>query len=151
MEHQLKNISSGQLLRSWYIFYFQLPYIAEFIAPRLFPAALCHNSPKTFSRQEIDLLLDSYKISTFTPLLNYYRAILRYKDESSTSDNRIHVPTLILWGEKDVAIIPTLAHETAKYIDDVTVKTFKEYSHWINHEAPELVNKEIIQFFEKSS
>lgn len=88
--------------------------------------------------------------------LNYYRATnvdaLENPEEALKKPPlgdllpKITVPTLVIWGEKDTALLTGCADGLEKYIDDCTVKRVPDASHWIVREKPALVNKLIRDF-----
>jgi pimeloyl-ACP methyl ester carboxylesterase len=59
---------------------------------------------------------------------------------------RITCPTLILWGEQDQAFVKENLDGIALYVPDVCVKRFPNASHWLQHELPDEVNKQIDDF-----
>jgi pimeloyl-ACP methyl ester carboxylesterase len=81
--------------------------------------------------------------------LNYYRASplrppradsdalhsLSMPDEAVT----VRVPTHVLWGERDAALLPSLLDGLERWVPKLTVERVPEASHWIAHEAPERV------------
>jgi pimeloyl-ACP methyl ester carboxylesterase len=81
--------------------------------------------------------------------LNYYRASpvhpptadapgvasLALRDE----DFMVGVPTLVLWGERDHALLPCLLDGLDRYVPDLQVVREPEASHWIVHERPDFV------------
>jgi pimeloyl-ACP methyl ester carboxylesterase len=81
--------------------------------------------------------------------LNYYRASPlrppRPDDaaaagvELPASMFTISVPTLVLWGLKDIALPAALAQGLDAYIADLTLERIEHASHWIVHEQPQRV------------
>jgi pimeloyl-ACP methyl ester carboxylesterase len=59
---------------------------------------------------------------------------------------RITVPTLLLWGMQDVALLPNLNVGLDAYISKLTYVPIEDASHWVVHEQPELVQREIAAF-----
>jgi pimeloyl-ACP methyl ester carboxylesterase len=59
---------------------------------------------------------------------------------------RITVPTLLLWGMQDVALLPNLNVGLDAYIPKLTYVPIEDASHWVVHEQPELVQREIAAF-----
>ena len=59
---------------------------------------------------------------------------------------RITVPTLLLWGLQDVALLPNLNVGLDAYISKLTYVPIEDASHWVVHEQPELVQREIAAF-----
>ncbi len=63
---------------------------------------------------------------------------------------RISMPHLLLWGQQDVALLFEAREDLPKFCNDLTVKETPDASHWILHEKPEWVAKEIHQFLAAS-
>jgi epoxide hydrolase 4 len=80
--------------------------------------------------------------------LNYYRANESYYQVPGleTHSHRVDIPTLVIWGEKDQALMKSNLDGLEDYIPDLTIKRIPEGSHWVIHEYPELVNKYIKEF-----
>jgi len=91
--------------------------------------------------------------------LNYYRASPLYPPASEADRARIQriadlpreifsvsVPTLVIWGEADMALLPALLDGLDEYVEDLTVKRIPDGSHWVVHEQPEKVNGLIRDF-----
>ena len=55
----------------------------------------------------------------------------------------VHVPTLVLWGEGDVALLPSLLDGLDTYVPNLRLVRVVGGSHWIVHEFPQLVAAEI--------
>ena len=52
----------------------------------------------------------------------------------------IETPTLMIWGEEDPALGIELTHATSEFVKDLTLRTLPGVSHWVQQEAPEVVN-----------
>jgi pimeloyl-ACP methyl ester carboxylesterase len=50
------------------------------------------------------------------------------------------VPTLVIWGERDEALMPTLLDGLADYVPDLTIERIPDGTHWVVHEHPARVN-----------
>jgi pimeloyl-ACP methyl ester carboxylesterase len=59
---------------------------------------------------------------------------------------RISVPTLLLWGIQDVALLPSLNEGLEAYISKLTYVPIADASHWVVHEQPERIQREIMAF-----
>lgn len=91
--------------------------------------------------------------------LNYYRAskigppspvdpqlgAVTFADASSFV---VKVPTLVVWGEMDRALLTGCLDGLEQFVPDLTLKRVPDGSHWVVHEKPELVNNYIRQFIE---
>jgi pimeloyl-ACP methyl ester carboxylesterase len=94
-----------------------------------------------------------------TGSLNYYRASPLYPPTSKDDEALIggilnlpreilavKVPTLVIWGEEDQALLTGNLSGLEEYIEDLTVKRIPDGTHWVIHEQPELVNTFIRDF-----
>ncbi len=137
-----------QLAKSWYIFFFQLPWIPEWILAR----HDCEAIGRAFRGMAVDksrfpdAVLRVYQDAAAQPgaltaMLNYYRALIRaFPRNRRRGTQRIAVPTLMLWGEVDTALGKELTYGTDKYVTDLTLHYLPNVSHWVQQEAPETVN-----------
>jgi pimeloyl-ACP methyl ester carboxylesterase len=141
----------AQRKKSSYIFFFQLPWLPE----RSFRkhhfargvASLQSSRPGTFSDADLDLYREAWsQPGEVTAMINYYRASLRAKPEPPASP-RVRVPTLLLWGKQDRFLGSEMAPASIDLCDDGRLVFVDEASHWIQHEEPERVTREILGFF----
>jgi pimeloyl-ACP methyl ester carboxylesterase len=58
----------------------------------------------------------------------------------------VDIPTLVLWGMQDTALLPELVEGLDAYIPRLTVRRVPDASHWIVHEKPQLVAQELAAF-----
>ncbi|PYM91169.1 MAG: alpha/beta hydrolase [Candidatus Rokuibacteriota bacterium] len=58
----------------------------------------------------------------------------------------VRVPTLVIWGEQDRALLTGNLDGLEKFVPDLTVRRVPDGSHWVIHESPELVNRYIRDF-----
>ena len=89
----------------------------------------------------------------------YYRASPLYPPVSEADRTRIQgiaelpreifsvsVPTLVIWGEADTALLPALLDGLDQYVEDLTIKRIPDGSHWVVHEQPAKVIRYIREF-----
>jgi pimeloyl-ACP methyl ester carboxylesterase len=60
----------------------------------------------------------------------------------------VKVPTLVIWGEKDTALISRNLDGLEKFVPELTVKRVPDGSHWVIHEKPGEVNRYIREFIQ---
>ena len=77
-------------------------------------------------------------------MLNYYRALRKRRLPSEP--RRIRTPTLILWGEKDVALETGVAEAALDVCDDGRLEMLEDATHWVHLEDVDRVNAELIGF-----
>jgi epoxide hydrolase 4 len=52
----------------------------------------------------------------------------------------------MVWGEDDVALTKETTFGTDEYVSDLTIRYLPRVSHWVQQEAPEIVNPMIKAF-----
>ncbi len=55
----------------------------------------------------------------------------------------VHVPTLVIWGEGDAALLPGLLDGLDAYVPRLRVVRVPDATHWVVHEQPQRVAREI--------
>jgi pimeloyl-ACP methyl ester carboxylesterase len=135
--------SPGQLARSWYALFFQLPGLPEAATTALGARAV----RRAFAGAVPADLVDHYAAAARAPgamtaMINYYRAnpgrIGRYAKAPP-----IVAPTLVLWGERDPYLAASLAETSAARCADAEVVRLPHAGHWAQMEAADTVNGRI--------
>jgi pimeloyl-ACP methyl ester carboxylesterase len=145
-----------QMEKSWYIFFFQLPGVAEAICGKdncqWFIDVLAEDSrPGAFTPEELEKYREAFcQPHALTSMVNLYRAYLQ-APSPPPADYRIKMPLLLLWGMNDTAFIPELPDECMAYCDNGRLVKFPESSHWLQHEEAEAINPLMDNFFKESS
>ncbi|WP_051935439.1 alpha/beta fold hydrolase [Deinococcus sp. YIM 77859] len=135
----------AQWFRSWYIFFFQLPWLPERFLRRFGRWALRGTNPAAYTEEDRRLYEEAWaQPGAATGMINYYRALFRFRREGQ--DPLVRVPTLVLWGERDVALLPELASGLERWVPDVRVIRFPRASHWIMRDEPVRVNNLLMEF-----
>ncbi|MEO8081937.1 MAG: alpha/beta fold hydrolase [Caldimonas sp.] len=82
-----------------------------------------------------------YRASPLRPPAGPDAAVLKisFAPESVT----VHVPTLVIWAEEDVALPPTLIDGLQAFVPHLRIVLVPQATHWIVHERPDLVGDEI--------
>ncbi|MBD2354572.1 alpha/beta hydrolase [Tolypothrix sp. FACHB-123] len=143
-----------QLIRSSYIFFFQLPWLPELLIKRSDYAAI----ERAFKGMAVDksifteVDIAAYKNAAAKPgaltaTLNYYRNALRQRI-FKRNWGILTVPTLMIWGENDTALGKELTYGTEAYVQDLQIKYIPNCSHWVQQEQPKLVNQYMQDFLE---
>ncbi|MBM3570249.1 MAG: alpha/beta hydrolase [Alphaproteobacteria bacterium] len=101
-----------------------------------------------FSDQDREAYLEAWRRpGALTGGLNYYRGYRMRKDVLANS--RVKVPTLVLWGMRDTALLPRLIEGLEDYVPDLRLVRLDEVTHWVTHQASDRVNREIRAFIGK--
>lgn len=85
--------------------------------------------------------------------LQYYKAfaqqaLKRMFGNAVKQAMKVVVPTLVIWGEKDTALLTSNLDGLEKFVANLTIKRIPDGTHWVIHEQPELVNRYIREFIE---
>ncbi|MGK7872432.1 MAG: alpha/beta fold hydrolase [Xenococcaceae cyanobacterium] len=145
-----------QLLRSWYIFFFQLPLLPEWL--------LQWNDYQAIASGFIEMAIDktafreadlevyknaAAKRGALTAMLNYYRNVFQELFNNNQQKwGILEIPTLMIWGENDLALGKELTNGTEAYVKDLQIKYIPNCSHWVQQEQPQLVNQYMGEFLE---
>lgn len=110
-----------------------------------------------FTEEDKKAYIDAWsQPGALTGGLNYYRAARigppAEGEKESTSFGtsfpslNVKVPTLVIWGEKDMALLTGNLEGLDKYVPNLTIKRIADGTHWVIHEKPEVVNGYIREF-----
>ncbi len=141
-----------QMLRSWYILFFQLPKLPELafraqnyraIEQALRGMAL---RPDTFSDEDVR----AYKSAAAQPgaltaAINWYRAAAREFRQTRPLPP-ITVPTLLIWATEDRALGVELTRGMSRWVKNLAIRYIPRTSHWVQQERPEIVNRYLLEF-----
>src|SRR5262249_23170033 len=146
--------SPKQLLHSWYMFFFQIPWLPEHLAgwlgrrfletahPDARPGAL---PPEDYARAQE--ALPPWRGGLKGPV-DYYRAALRQSPRRAQALYRpIPAPVLVIWGVQDRFLTVQMADPDPRWVPDVRVVKLPDASHWVQHDEPERVSTLLIEHF----
>ncbi|MFL0580759.1 alpha/beta fold hydrolase [Dietzia sp. 179-F 9C3 NHS] len=137
-------VTSDQLLRSWYIGFFQLPRIPERLltsgGPRAERAlARMGMTPEMIDRFRREMVADG----AIPGGLGWYRALPCGSPRAATA--RVRVPTTFVWSDRDPALGRGGALLTGRHVEaDYRFVELPGVSHWILEERPGELADEII-------
>jgi len=154
------NMTFAQLRRSWYMFFFQLPRIPEWWASahdferveKMYRQTSVR--PNAFSDDDIEAYKQALQQpGALTSSINYYRAnVFRSLlgggvETPKDGRGRIRVPTLFIYGEQDVAVIPSTVRDLGRFIDaPYRELRIPDSGHWVQNEAVDEVNTALLAF-----
>jgi epoxide hydrolase 4 len=148
-----------QMLRSWYMLFFQLPGLPE----RMFRArnfAALDRALKEGTVQKGAITDDDMRYFreafrnpyAITAAINYYRANLRTgfmarPDADGWIDRKIAAPTMVIWGEQDFALGKELTYGMkGLFSGPFDLRYIADSGHWVQQECPDLVNQYLGEF-----
>jgi len=141
-----------QMLKSWYIGFFQIPGLADWLMrlgnfAGVIKLLRASGKPSTFSEADLDEYRKAYAASGgLTGMINWYRALLRFRP-SMPRNVRLKMPVLILWGKQDVALSYAMAEESLRFCPDGRLVTFENATHWVQHDEAQAVTENLLRFW----
>jgi pimeloyl-ACP methyl ester carboxylesterase len=147
-------LSPGQLLRSSYMFFFQIPRLPEEVIRAgdfaLLRSALLRDPVRAgaITADDIERYVGAMaRPGALTAILNYYRAFLRNPRETRALLKRIEAPVLVIWGERDRFLSRKLAEPPRLWVPNLLrVERLPDASHWVAEDRPLEVNTLLLDF-----
>ncbi len=142
-----------QLLRSWYMLLFQLPWLPERLLTLGNGLAL-----ERFLRDELldpasadaDYLALCRKAfcqpGAARAAINYYRAACRRFFSRAAPCPTLEQPTLLLWGETDPHLGLPLTRGLERWVPAIQVRRWQTGGHWLHIDHPEELGRELVEF-----
>jgi pimeloyl-ACP methyl ester carboxylesterase len=148
-----------QLRKGWYLAAFQIPFLPDaclrfnraWLVGRLMAAVA---GPRAvFSAERLEFYrTEAARPGAVTAMLNWYRGLFRggVPPEMKSTFPLIEAPTLVIWGEGDAVLDPSCLEGLDRYVANLTVSRLPGVSHWVQEEAPEVVNEIVAGFLRKT-
>lgn len=150
----VQNLDLRQWFRSWYVLAFLVPSVAESILKFsnywALATILTANARKgTFDKADID----NYRLVWGQPgglsaMLGWYRALPKLvfdQAERKRFEVKVTVPTLVCWGNRDVALCPHLADKSMEWVTNGRLVRFETGGHWLVEECAPEVTQHILE------
>jgi pimeloyl-ACP methyl ester carboxylesterase len=133
-----------QMLKSWYIFFFQIPWLPE-VAIGLGDCAMLRRvlrndpvDPDAFTDRDIQRYVDAFRSRrTRRAAINYYRAAARYGIDKPR--RVIDQPVLVIRGEQDPYLGPDVAKPPVEWVPNCRFEPIPDASHWVQMDRPDRV------------
>lgn len=138
---------SSQVLKSWYIGFFQLPRVPERVLSRGMGAMLRRTGlDREHAQRYAERFADP---SSLTGPLNWYRAgastmFIGGSSGASREDGTVRVPTTFMWGSRDAFLGRAAAERTRAWVAADYRFVELPAGHWLPENAAEAVATEII-------
>jgi pimeloyl-ACP methyl ester carboxylesterase len=145
----------SQRLRSWYIFFFQLPWLPETVLT-LSPLATARfafqrTAVRRYAFPDADLEILAASLAqpgAMRCMIDYYRAAFRFPPAQRAGP--VRAPTLVLWAEDDFALGKELTFGLERGVPDLTLQYIPNCGHWVQNEAPLEVNERMMAFLQEA-
>ncbi|MDK2778502.1 MAG: alpha/beta hydrolase [Pseudomonadota bacterium] len=143
-----------QMLKSWYIFYFQLPWLPEW-SMKLFNFAVLRTTlrrtsvPGAYDDEDFNHLQQCWQQpGSLTAMVNYYRALLRHL-QLPDGDGCLSIPVQILWGENDIALTADMARASMNFLHNGSLTFYPDATHWLAHDKPGEITERLLSHFRR--
>lgn len=144
--------SLKQMFRSWYVYFFQLPWLPD----KLLAANNCQILRNALADTSIDGAISEDELQTYvdawqqpgavTAMLNWYRASLTTPPKRP-QENTFDAPLLLLWGDQDHVLGTEMVDASAEIATNATVVHFPDATHWVNHEKVAEITPLLLEHF----
>lgn len=136
-----------QLLKSWYIYLINIPYLSEFVATHFSKKVLKLAYDMGGLPSNLREVPEDPSRNLIAPM-NQYRAFAREIPKTLRHKPlKIKCPTLVIWGKNDAFLVPPTLDELEPYTNEVTVRIL-DANHWVHRERNDEVNSLVETFLE---
>ena len=147
-----------QLHRSWYMGVFQIPRLPELALS----TGQGYVIGQIFERMAMDRrylpneIVGVYRQQACEPgaltaMINYYRAAFRGGGawrQRSLGYQKIDIPTLVIWGLQDQALVAHNLDGLSGFVSDLTVVTMADAGHFVHEDKPEQVTRHLLTWLQ---
>ena len=144
---------ASQLRKSWYMFFFQLPFIPELWISAGNFKMIRDTFRRDLSREKMsDAEIDRYieaiaRKNAAGCAINYYRAAFRAGMLGKLrSWPKIESPAMVVWGERDRYLGIDLADPGPELVSNLRLEKLPKASHWVQVDEADRVNELILDF-----
>jgi pimeloyl-ACP methyl ester carboxylesterase len=159
-ERLLTRPSWSQLKKSWYMFFFQLPWLPEYVLTRDGGAEVVKQlrgnalDRRNFGEDELKPFRDAVqRPGAANAMVGWYRSAIRQGLLSPFSTPRypaITVDTLLIWGKDDSALgFDDVVPGTERYVRHLDIRPIENCGHFVQSEKPDEVNRLLVEFLKK--
>jgi pimeloyl-ACP methyl ester carboxylesterase len=141
-------LNSRQGLASYYMYLFQLPGIPEWAMLRRNASFLSKSLRQSgqapaVAERDAQAMLEP---GALTAAINWYRALPL--SNPGSINQKVNVPTLYVWSDRDIALMPKSAYDTGRYVTgEYRFEIMPGVSHWIPDEEPDKLADLLLEWF----
>ncbi|HET9494986.1 MAG TPA: alpha/beta fold hydrolase [Chloroflexia bacterium] len=150
--YQRELTRTSQLLRSYYVYLFQLPWVPEALSRLTVGQSLRASAvvPGAFPDEAIDVYRNGIaQPGAATAMVNYYRAGFRYAlrhGHTPGVNGMVARPTMLIWGMKDFALVPELSYDLDRWVPGIRIERIHDCGHWVAEEKPRVTGDLLLGF-----
>ncbi|WIM86759.1 alpha/beta fold hydrolase [Candidatus Mycobacterium wuenschmannii] len=141
-------LNSRQGLASYYMYLFQLPRIPEWSLLRgngsfMVKSLLRAGQSRAAAERDAQAMREP---GALTAAINWYRAMPL--SSPGAINQKVSVPTLYVWSDQDIALMPKSAYNTGRYVTgEYRFEIMPGVSHWIPDEQPDKLADLLLEWF----
>lgn len=144
-----------QLLRAWYVGFFQLPVLPEALLGARDAAAVVEllkvgvGRPDVLAETDFGVYREALRQpGALSAMLDWYRAAARglASDAPETRPGPVLARTLVIWGERDPALSLRLLEGLERWAPDARIERMPGVGHFPHQQAHERVNELLLEF-----
>jgi len=140
----------AQVFKSWYAFFYQLPALPEMAMKVNNWRFLISAMARGLSREQRNRYREAWaQPDAMKSMINWYRNMMRASVSRTAKRPAITTPTLVIWGKLDPHISYEMAQPSADMCTDGRLVTVEQATHWVMIDAPDEVNRLLIEHFRK--
>ena len=146
-----KRPSLRQIGRYLYVIFFQIPRLPEWLfarrdyEPIAFAFRRVAGKPERLDDEDLRHFREAAaQPGAMTAMIDYYRALVRgggSRRMAARGFPTIETPTLMIWGDADPVLVPSMTDDADQWVKDVTRRFLPGIGHWVQQEAPDDVNE----------
>jgi epoxide hydrolase 4 len=142
-----------QFLRSWYFFFFALPWLPERIVRAKnfrFFRRFVRDARPAYTPEEMEQYIEAWsQPGALTGMIDYYRFSVRQAPwKAAAAILPVSAPTLVIWGGRDRYLGQQLAEPERSDVPNLDrVERLPNASHWVHHDEADRVSELLIDFF----
>lgn len=138
-----------QVLKSWYMFYYQIPQLPEWKMKQNDFTFYSLTLKGAYSAEDMRRLKKYWSQPyALTSMINWYRFVIQNRALAPKPLKTITVPVLSIFGDGDRYIEKNSAALSVQepFCKNGKIIFYEGISHWIQHEAPDRLNEDILKF-----
>jgi pimeloyl-ACP methyl ester carboxylesterase len=140
-----------QLKKSWYIFAFQLPGVAERLlsardCQKLVGALFANTVHRPFTEDDLIRYREAWtQPGAIRAMVSWYRAIARH-GAPLPPQATVELPSRMIWGRHDKALGFPMVEPSMAYLPNGDLHVIEDAGHFVQHDCPDQVNALLLDF-----
>ena len=137
--------SQSQRVRMIYQLFMQPPAVPETLLRFVLPSIMRRAANMT--EEELRIYAEAWRPrEARRAMANYYRSIRRQRKTLRSLVRPIDIPAMLIWGEREPVFTRETTENFAEYVPNLRIVRVPEARHFVQTDAPDVVNKALIEF-----